>query len=146
MANYISKSAFALGVVIGAISPSTAFAIETPEERAQTYIDEARSTISTTTARLVSKSITCDSVEAFEGQLKIASVDGFMQGLVNTQPRFASYMQSNVMRAIRNLGLEAGTLILRKILFRLRKMPSVLSVNEWPLLAVDLADSRLTSC
>ncbi len=58
--------------------------------------------------------ITCDSAEASQSGLKIAGVDGLMQGLVNIQPRFPPYMQAGVARAISNLGVEAGKLRLEQ--------------------------------
>ena len=104
----------ALSFIAVALASTPALAVETPESRAQSYIDDARATIAANNARLKDRSIACDSTEAGEGGLKIARVDGLMQGLVNIQPRFPPYMQAGVSRAIANLGAEAGRLRLEQ--------------------------------
>ena len=102
------------GCIVLAFASTPALAVETPESRAQSYIDDARATIAANNVRLRDQSISCDSTEAADGGSKIARVDGLMQGLVNIQPRFPPYMQAGVARAIANLGTEAGRLRLEQ--------------------------------
>jgi serine protease Do len=87
---------------------------ETPEARAESYVDDARGTIAAVNLRLKDRSIACDGPEAGESGFKIARVDGLMQGLVNIQTRFPPYMQAGVSRAIATLGMEAGRLRLEQ--------------------------------
>lgn len=110
----MTRPLVALGGIALSLASTPALAVETPESRAQSYIDEARATIAANVVRLKDRSIACGSTEAGEGDLKIASVDGLMQGLVNIQPRFPPYMQPGVSRAIANLGMEAGRLRLEQ--------------------------------
>lgn len=94
----------------GSAAEAAASQTETPEQRAESYIDEARSTVRSVSLRLTSRAMACDSEEAHAGLTKIARVDGLMQGLVNIQPQFPPYMQAGVSRAISQLGVEAGRL------------------------------------
>ena len=84
--------------------------LETPESRAQAYIQEARSEIAISNQQLANKTLSCTSIGPSGDDLKIAKVDGLMQGLVNSQGKFPPYMQAGLSRAIGSLGLEAGKL------------------------------------